>query len=174
MHARARLLGISEKHQEQVRLWEKRTRWGGLKIYGGHSLGEIFPPDKYAKSQPEYYALVNGKRAVPGPDYDYKHEGQVCTTEAGVVRVSVDWARQFFDTHPDYDGVHLTMNDGGGFCECDRCGALDSGRLIRRPGVDAEEMRRLAIHRVDSQSSQSGKEAGGVGHRSVLQNFEAT
>ena len=142
MHERERLLGISEEHQAQVRLWEKRTRWGGLKIYGGHSLGEVFPPEKYAKTHPEYYALINGNRAVPGPDYDYKHGGQVCTTEPGVIRVAVEWARKFFDTHPDYDGVHLTMNDGGGFCQCDRCRALDSARLITQTGIDTEEMKK--------------------------------
>ena len=140
MHARERVLGVSAEHQEQVVLWEQRNKWGGMKIYGGHSLGEIYPPEKYAKTHPEYYALVDGKRAVPGEDYDYKHEGQICTTNPDVIRITVEWARQFFNEHPDYDGVHMTMNDGGGFCECERCQALDSGEFVKRPGIDVEEM----------------------------------
>ena len=36
----------SAEHQEQVVLWEQRNKWGGMKIYGGHSLGEIYPPEK--------------------------------------------------------------------------------------------------------------------------------
>lgn len=28
---------------QEVELWEKRNKWGGMKIYGGHSLSEIFP-----------------------------------------------------------------------------------------------------------------------------------
>ncbi len=142
MKARERLLGVSQRHQAEVALWEKRNKWGGMKIYGGHSLGEVFPPEKYAISHPEYYALVDGERAVPGPDYDYKHEGQICTTNPEVVEVAVQWVRKFFDEHPDYDGVHLTMNDGRGFCECNKCCSLDTGELIDRPGIDLEEMQK--------------------------------
>ncbi len=142
MHARELLLGITPAHQQEVKLWEKRNKWGGLKIYGGHSLGETFPPEKYAVTHPEYYALVNGKRDVPGPDYDYKHGCQICTTNPDVIKVAVDWAIKFFNEHPEYDGVHLTLNDGGGFCECERCRSLDSGRLIDRPGIDMEEMKK--------------------------------
>ena len=142
MHARELVLGITPEYQKEVKLWEKRNKWGGLKIYGGHSLGEIFPPEKYAQTHPEYYAMVNGKRAVPDEDYDYKHEGQVCTTDPNVIKVTVEWVRDFFDKHPDYDGVHITMNDGGGFCECEKCRALDSGELVKRAGIDAEEMKK--------------------------------
>jgi hypothetical protein len=142
MHARERLLGVTIDHQQEVKLWEKRNKWGGMKMYGGHALGEIFSPEKYAKTHPEYYALVDGKRAVPGSDYDYKHEGQICTTNPEVIKVAVTWARKFFNEHPEYDGVHLTMNDGGGFCECERCQALDSEEFVERPGIDIEEMKK--------------------------------
>ncbi len=142
MHARELLLGISAEHQAEVALWEKRNGWGGMKIYGGHSLGEAFPPEKYARTHPEYYALVDGKRDVPGPDYDYKHGGQICTTQPGVVQATVEWVREIFRQHPEYQAVHITMNDGGGFCECDRCRALDSGELVKRLGIEADEMKR--------------------------------
>jgi len=144
MHARERLLGVSAQHQTEVALWEKRNKWGGLKIYGGHALGEIFPPAKFARTHPDYYALVDGKRAVPGEDYDAKHGGQVCTTNPGVVQAAIEWVRKFFDAHPDYDAVHITMNDSGGFCECGRCRALDSGSLVKRPGIDREETKKKA------------------------------
>ncbi len=142
MKARERILGVSQRHQAEVALWEKRNKWGGMRIYGGHALGEVFPPEKYAVSHPEYYALVDGKRAIPGLDYDYKHEGQICTTNPQVIEIAVQWARDFFDNNPDYDGVHLTMNDGTGFCECNNCQSLDSGELVDRPGIDLEEMKK--------------------------------
>jgi hypothetical protein len=142
MKAREKLLGVSDEHQAEVALWEKRNKWGGIKIYGGHALGEIFPPEKFAKDHPEYYALVDGRRAVPGIDYDYKHEGQICTTNPEVIEVAVQWAKDFFDNHPDYDGVHVTMNDGRGFCECINCRSLDTGELVDRPGIDLEEMKK--------------------------------
>ncbi len=144
MHRKALLLGITPEHQADVRLWEKRNKWGGLRIYGGHCLGEVFPPEKYAKTHPEYYALVNGKRAVPGDDYDYKHAGQVCTTNPGAVAAAIAWTRDFFDKYPQFDGVHMTMNDGGGFCECERCRALDSEGSVGRPGIEAEETSQAA------------------------------
>jgi hypothetical protein len=82
---------------------------------------------------------VNGKRAVPGPDYDYKHAGQVCTTNPAVVDEAARWVNGLYDKHPEYHAVHITMNDGGGFCECDRCRALDSKQILKRSGIDAEE-----------------------------------
>lgn len=126
MHARELLMGISEKHQTEVLLWEKRNKWGGMKIYGGHSLAEVFPGEKYAKTHPEYYALVKGKRDIPGPEYDYKHGSQICTSNPDVVRIAGEWATNFFDENPDYDAVHMTLNDSGGFCECENCKALDA------------------------------------------------
>ncbi len=138
MHARELLLGITPEHQREGRLWERHNKWGGWRIYGGHSLGEIFPPEKYAQ-HPDYYALVKGKRAVPGPNYDYKHGGQVCTTNPAVVEAAAEWVNQFYDGHPDCQAVHVTMNDGGGFCECGRCRALDFTRATERAGIDAEE-----------------------------------
>jgi hypothetical protein len=142
MHARELVLGVTREHQKEVELWEKRNKWGGMKIYGGHALGEIFPPEKYAQTHPEYYALVGGKRTVPDENYDYKHDCQVCTTDPNVIKVTAAWVRNFLDEHPDYDGVHVTMNDSGGFCECDKCRALDSGELIKKAGIDAEEMKK--------------------------------
>jgi len=139
MHERELLLGITRQHQKEVELWEKRNKWGGMKIYGGHCLGEIFPPEKYGKTHPEYYALVGGKRDVPGADYDYKHEGQICTTNPEVIKIIVEWIRNFLDKHPDYDGVHITLNDGGGFCECEKCRALDVREVLEGEGIDAEE-----------------------------------
>ena len=130
----------SDTMVQEVELWEKRNKWGGMKIYGGHSLSEIFPPEKYAKSHPEYYALANGVRDAPGPNYDYKHGSQVCTTNPDVIRIACEWANKFFDDHPDYDAVNMSMNDGGGlgYCQCASCTALDDGRKIEAP-LDSDE-----------------------------------
>ena len=148
MHAREILLGVTPEHQAEVRLWEKRNKWGGLKVYGGHALGEMFPPEKYARTHPEYYALVKGKRDVPPPDWDYKHGSQICTTEPGVIAAAIQWVNDFYDANPDYDAVHITMNDGGGFCECDRCRALDTGKTMADMGIGAEEAKGADTRRV--------------------------
>jgi hypothetical protein len=126
MHARELVLGLSEQHQAEVRLWEKRNKWGGMKISGGHSLADAFPGEKYAKTHPEYYALVNGKRDVPDEHYDRKHGCQPCTSNPEVVRIAGEWASRFFDEHPDFDAVNMSMNDGKAYCECENCRALDA------------------------------------------------
>ncbi|MFB3826609.1 MAG: DUF4838 domain-containing protein [Bryobacteraceae bacterium] len=125
--AAERKLGITEEHQRLQKLWERRNRFGGALIYGGHAFGEILPPAKYGPTHPEYYALVKGKR--DWEHFDGKHGTQPCTTNPDVIRLTVEYSRRFFDQHPDFDAFAVSLNDGGGFCECDRCRRLDSGKV---------------------------------------------
>jgi hypothetical protein len=138
-HWRSRMI-TDDGVEDEVLLWEKRNRWGGFKVYGGHSLSEVFPPAIYAKTHPEFYALVGGVRDVPTADYDNKHGCQVCTTNPEVIRIAAEWANNFFEKHPEYDAVNMSMNDGGGlgYCQCERCRALDDGRRIEKP-LDSDE-----------------------------------
>ncbi|HUS08480.1 MAG TPA: DUF4838 domain-containing protein, partial [Bryobacteraceae bacterium] len=122
-----RKLGVSEEHQRAQKLWEKHNGFGGQVFYGGHAFGEILPPSKYGAAHPEYFALVKGKRAWE--HFDGKHGGQPCTSNPDVVRITADYSEKFFGEHPDYDAFAISLNDGGGFCECDRCRRLDSGAV---------------------------------------------
>lgn len=124
--AAERRLGVSEAHQSAQKLWERRNRFGGVKIYGGHAFGEMLPPERYGPTHPEYYALVGGRR--DWQHFDGKHGCQPCTTHPDVIKIVTDYAGQFFVTHPDYEAFAISLNDGGGFCECERCRALDSGQ----------------------------------------------
>lgn len=87
-----------------------------------HSFYSLMTPSVYYKDHPEYYALVNGKRTVT----DSKtHENQLCTSNPDVIR---EVAKNLIDTlnaHPGIDIIALSPNDGGGFCECENCKALD-------------------------------------------------
>ncbi len=123
--AAERRLGVSEEHQRLQKVWEKHNRFGGLRIYGGHAFGEILPTVKYGLTHPEYYALVNGKR--DWQHADGKHGTQPCTTNPDVIEVTIEYVRRFFNEHPDYDALSISLNDGRGFCECDQCRRLDSG-----------------------------------------------
>jgi len=120
-----RELGITIGHQNAQRLWERRNRFGGLSIYGGHAFGEILPPSKYGPVHPEYYALVNGKR--DWENFNGKHRAQLCTTNPEVVKLVIAYCVRMFQQHPDYDAVSIGANDGRGFCECDQCQRLDTG-----------------------------------------------
>jgi len=124
-----RELGITAEHQATQKLWEKRNRFGGLRVQSGHNFGNILPPAKYGPVHPEYFALVDGKRG-DWRRFDGKHNMQPCTTNPDVIQLTVAYCRRYFTEHPDYDVVSIGMNDGRGFCECDRCRRLDSGATL--------------------------------------------
>jgi hypothetical protein len=52
----------------------------------------------------------------------------------------IEYCRTLFDANPDWDGVSIGANDGRGFCECDNCRRLDTGKM-RRERVDPEQLR---------------------------------
>lgn len=124
-----RELGVTVAHQREQALWEKRNRFGGETIYGGHAMGEILPPSKYGPTHPEYFALVNGKRVWE--NFNGKHGKQPCTTNPDVIRITREYCQRMFREHPEYDAVSISANDGRGFCECDRCRRLDTGALMK-------------------------------------------
>jgi len=130
--SKKRDLGISEKHLDEVRKWERRNKLGGMKIYGGHDQGQIVSPNKYGKDHPEYFALIDGRRDRDFEDFDGKHGAQLCTSNPELISVFEKHFDNFFDNHPDYDGLHVTPNDGGRFCQCENCSALDTGKRWRK------------------------------------------
>lgn len=120
-----REFGVSLEHQEAMRLWERRNRFGGANIYGGHAYGEILPPEVYGPTNPEYFALVDGRR--DWRNFNGKHRSQLCTSNPEVVQKVVEYCRRMLDLHPELDGVSISANDGRAYCECEQCRALDFG-----------------------------------------------
>ena len=130
--SKKRDLGISEKHLAEVRQWERRNKLGGMKIYGGHDQGQIVSPHKYGREHPEYFALIDGRRDRDFEDFDGKHGAQLCTSNPELIPVFEKHFDNFFTEHPNHDGLHVTPNDGGRFCQCDNCRALDTGKPWRK------------------------------------------
>lgn len=97
--------------------WALRNKLGGSVYPGAHSWAWLVPPKKYFESHPEYFSLVNGER-VPR---------QLCTSNPDVIRIA---AQTIIDAHtadPSVNWYGIGPNDGGGFCECERCRAQDTG-----------------------------------------------
>ena len=103
-----------------------------------HTFAILMPPEKYHAEHPEYYALVNGKRFVTE---SRTHGNQLCTSNPDVVREVASNMIAALDAEPGIEIITLSPNDGGGFCECEKCLALDE------PGRDwfARYSRRMAL-----------------------------
>lgn len=111
-------LGYSSIYHTKVfndaaRRWARRSRLGWVKsAVFGHSWEAAFAlrEGETFKQHPEWFALVNGKRRPP----------QMCTTHPDVIARMVDHVLA-----GKQDIMNISPSDGGGFCECERCRALD-------------------------------------------------
>ena len=124
--------GIMEFHMmcasscdAHFRQWMKRNRMGGRKGMIGHTWGRFVSPFQYARSNPEFFAEINGVRGRHAENFNGKHGAQLCTSNPQVVDLMVQRIRESFDQDPELDIVSISPNDGKAFCECDACIALD-------------------------------------------------
>ena len=94
--------------------------------FHGHHMGRIFT-GYWFREHPEYFPeryRVEGARPPVGAA-----GWQPCTSEPGTVEVALDWGRDFYRKNPHHWAwFSLGINDGGGWCNCDRCLALDEPR----------------------------------------------
>lgn len=81
-----------------------------------HAFSKLVPPARWFEDHPEYFALIDGRRSP---------RGQLCTTNPDVIDLIAEKARRFFREHPSRWCFSICPNDGYGWCECDRCRALD-------------------------------------------------
>ncbi|MEW6360159.1 MAG: DUF4838 domain-containing protein [Planctomycetota bacterium] len=95
----------------------------GINIYkSAHTFATFLDPRKYHDPHPEWYALVGGVRKR----YErLSHNNQICTSNPDAVQEVIKNMRTFLDENPQYSVVTLFPNDGNGFCECEKCKALD-------------------------------------------------
>lgn len=89
---------------------------GVVHTYGGHTYPSACPTEKYAKTHPEYFALVNGKR-LP-----VKGNPALCISNPEVKRLVVEELLRRYDAGADI--CQLAQQDGGLFCQCEACEGL--------------------------------------------------
>ncbi len=87
-----------------------------------NNLHTVFPPSKYARAHPEYYPLIDGRRWIPEPGDRY---WRPCESNPDVIRITVEFARRWFDEHPTIDSFSVGMDDITHLCGCPNCRALD-------------------------------------------------
>ena len=89
---------------------------------GGHNFSYWIPAEKYAKTHPEFFAEIGGRRIRPSDGKsDLLLSEQLCTTNPELRAEMVKNIIAYCDEHPEVKSIPLTPNDGFGWCECPRC-----------------------------------------------------
>ena len=88
-----------------------------------HTFAILIPPEKYSQEHPEWFAEIGGRRRTfkERPS----HGAQLCTSNPEVVDKLVEGLLSTLDADPTIEIITLSPNDGGSFCECEKCRALD-------------------------------------------------
>ncbi|MCC7351286.1 MAG: DUF4838 domain-containing protein [Phycisphaerales bacterium] len=115
--------------------WAARNRCNGVtpeldEAHGGHiTYGQfvhtfdlLIPPEQYASSHPEYYALWDGQR-IGG-----KRGAQLCLTNPDVLRIATREVLRWIEENPQARIFSVSQNDqgpgGDGYCQCEACSAI--------------------------------------------------
>ena len=108
-------------------------RYGGgvFSRFFAHTYSEVVPGEKYFKTHPEFFPLVNGKRYDGGAD-----RGQLCFTAPGLDDVFASAFEEEFRKNPHVRVFGVTANDNlFSTCECPGC-----QQIIAREGLVGAEI----------------------------------
>jgi hypothetical protein len=104
----------------QQPIWARRNRMNGRMSFT-HHLYDIFPPESYTATHPEFFPVIGGSRYLPAAGV---YTGwQPCFSATGLVAEAVKNISAYFDAHPDVTSYSLGVNDSGGYCQCSLCQA---------------------------------------------------
>lgn len=99
--------------------YSKRGGVIALPTMWGHNYHYWVPPEKYFKSNPEYFCLdrSTGKWRA--------ERAQLCCTNPDVVKIIVERAVEYFKEYPEREYFPLFQEDGSRlWCQCPKCRAL--------------------------------------------------
>ena len=106
-----------------------------------HTHFKLIPPEECYDEHPEWFASIGGKRRRPTPG---RQNQQLCTSNPELIDQMARRVIETFDDDPSLDVLALAPQDGGGFCQCDECAALDEDRPPEE-AWHATYSRRLAV-----------------------------
>ncbi len=93
----------------------------------GHTLQYCVPAAQYFESNPEYFALFEGKR----------DKGQLCMTNEDVYQLSLQSLLSWIAAKPGAEYFSMSQNDNQHYCHCAACAKIDkeegspAGTLLR-------------------------------------------
>lgn len=111
---------VVPKLQQDEQRWITRMRMGrSLFINYGHAFTRWY--ERYGEEHPEYFALYDGTRTTRNPE-----RVKMCVAEPALWdAVVADWRAKWEQNPVAYQTLNACENDGGGFCECEKCTAWD-------------------------------------------------
>ena len=107
---------FSPEDNKEINRWLECNRMINSRDWGfGHVYQELLKeyPEVFEK-HPEYWALVNGKRAG----------AKLCLSNPGLRKLFVDRSLKWLKEHPEVVVISAEPTDGGTWCECQSCKAL--------------------------------------------------
>lgn len=109
------------RHLQAVRAprWEIRQRLAGPQFPSSHGIPGFGRRESETlfREHPEYFALHEGQRRTR----------QLCISHPAVLARAIEATKEYFRNNPDAQWIGMGANDGRGFCECEKCRALDAG-----------------------------------------------
>ena len=95
----------------------------GIEIESGHhNFNYWIPPQEYCKSNPDFFAIIDGKRISPTMDKSaLLLSEQLCTTNKDLRDEIVNNMIKYCKANPEVKTISLIPNDGFGWCECEEC-----------------------------------------------------
>lgn len=120
--------GKNKQQEREIFIWKRRNRSGNAESWcAWHTWLNDIPAKKYFDQHPEWFALINGRRTANDP---MGLGVKICTTNPEVLdefaKILINRAKSW--KRPGM--LSLGPNDGGNYCECKKCTALDDGFRI--------------------------------------------
>ena len=106
--------------------WARRNRMHG-RISFHHNLINLFPPETYTASHPEFFPVKTPGQDRFLPPTNKTHGWQPCFTAPGLVEEAIRNINRYFDENPQATSYSLGTNDSSGYCTCDECMARITG-----------------------------------------------
>jgi len=99
--------------------WARFNRMRG-RVRFHHNLLNVFPPETYTKTHPEFFPMKDGETRFLPPTNN-THGWQPCFLAKGSVEEAVKNIIQYFNEHPEETSYSLGVNDSSGHCRCPLC-----------------------------------------------------
>lgn len=88
----------------------------------GHSFYKWINPEKYGKTHPEYFALMDGARQLTGAGGG----PQPCVSNPEVIEIITKGVLEELAKNPAVRNITVSQNDNGTYCHCPQCEAINT------------------------------------------------